>query len=184
MDNLIKEVFVFRVLPDIVKEVNKIKLNPKNPRYDIVGINAGGYNFIEPLVNNKNQCNITLQPTRDIVSSDARRKADLLLSNSRVGNLTSLYHQSLDNNGRYYGNTNPNRTIKLNGKAVDNPMLAYKDDLLLIDMSGDRDTIIVSVVHNSKHLSQYIYPEYVAGAYDTLIKDKLEFLDTDFGYSL
>ena len=179
MDNLITSAFVFRQLPDDLKRANKIKVGAKIPRFDIVGENSGGYQFLEPLFNNKNQCNIILDIANRIVKADSSRIADQLIRNSRVSNLTSLYYTDVKTR-RYFGNTNPNpRTSQ-----GENPMLPYKNDLLLIEISEDEQTIILSVCKGVKHFGKMIYTDYVNGKYDGMIADKLQFLETQFGYNV
>jgi hypothetical protein len=181
MDNLITSVYLFKVLPDDIKRANKITVGPKIPRFDCVGINENDHHFIGPLINNKNQCNITLVPAGTMVECNTKRKADLALSNSKVINLTSLYYQDADNNHRYYGYSNPNPTIK-KGKEP-NPMLAFKNDLLLIQMDMSKEQIVICVLKDQKHFVQYLYPEFVKGKFDDAIANKLDFLKSDFNYT-
>jgi hypothetical protein len=179
MDNLITSVYVFKQLSDDLKRANKIKVGAKIPRFDIVGENSGGYQFLEPLFNNKHQCNIILDIANRIVKADSSRIADQLIRNSRVGNLTSLYYTDVKTR-KYFGNTNPNpRTSQ-----GENPMLQYKNDLLLIEISEDEQSIIIAVCKDVKHFGKMIYTEFVNGKYDGMIEDKLQFLDTEFGYNV
>ena len=178
MYNLITSVYVFKQLSDDLKDANKIKVGAKIQRYDIVGENSGDYHFIKPLMNRKNQCNIMVDNANRIVKADSSRIADQLIRNSRIGNLTSLYYSEVKTR-RYFGNTNPNpRTSQ-----GENPMLPYKNDLLLIEISEDEQTIILAVCKDVKHFGKMIYSDFVNGKYDAMIADKLQFLESDFGYN-
>ena len=63
-------------------------------------------------------------------------------------------------------------------------MLQYKNDLLLIEISEDEQSIIIAVCKDVKHFGKMIYTEFVNGKYDGMIEDKLQFLDTEFGYNV
>lgn len=182
MDNLITSVYLFKNLPDELKKANSIKVGAKIKRLDCIGINENNHPFISPLINNKNQCNVSLVATETMVECHTRRKADLLLRNSRVGNLTSLYYQDENYNGRYFGYSNPHP--QMNKGKDENPMLPFKDDLLLIQIDQNKEQIILCVLRGQKHLVQYLYPEFVKGKFDEVVASKLEFLESDFNYIL
>ena len=183
MDKLITGVYLFRQLPDGIKKANGIKVGASVPRFDIVGFN-GDYEFLKQMVNKKNQCNLSLVETFNFVKADQKRMADFALRNSKVGNLSSLYYKASENKGKYFGNTNDADTIKVGSKVVPNPLLGYKDHLLLMQLSEDRQELVLVVVHKGRSLLQYFYPDYINGKYDGIIQDKLQFLNTDFGYLL
>ena len=182
MDNLITSVYLLKNLPDDIKRANKIKVAPKIPRFDCIGINENNHPFISPLVNNKNQCNVSLVAPETMVECHTNRRADLLLRNSKVGNLTSLFYQDENHNHRYFGYSNPHP--KMNKGKDENPMLPFKDDLLLIQIDKDKEQIVICVLKWQKHLVQYLYPDFVNGKFDEVIASKLEFLESGFNYTL
>jgi len=182
MDNLIKGVFLFRQLSDDIKEKNNIKVGAVVPRYDIVGYN-GDYDFIKPLINKKNMCYLSLTNTNNFVKADQRRMADYALRNNSIGNLTSLFYQP-NNQRKFFGNTNDSKSIKVGQNTVPNPMRVNKHDLLLIQLSEDNMELVLIVVHMGRSFCQFIYTDFVNGKYDDLIHNKLQFLNTDFGYTL
>jgi hypothetical protein len=183
MDNLIKGVYLFRQLSEDIKEKNNIKVGAVVPRFDIVGFN-GDYDFIKPLINKRNMCFLSLTETYNFVKADQRRMADYALRNNSIGNLTSLFYNSKDNEGKFFGNTNDSKTIKVGQNTVPNPLLAYEDHLLLIKLSDDKKELVLIVVKGGRSFCQFIYTDFVNGKYDDLIHNKLQFLNTDFGYTL
>ena len=183
MDNLIKGVYLFRQLSEDIKEKNNIKVGAVVPRFDIVGFN-GDYDFIKPLINKRNMCFLSLTETNNFVKADQRRMADYALRNNSIGNLTSLFYNSKDNEGKFFGNTNDSKTIKVGQNTVPNPLLAYEDHLLLIKLSDDKKELVLIVVKGGRSFCQFIYPAFVNGKYDEFINNKLQFLNTDFGYTL
>jgi len=183
MDNLIKGVYLFRQLPDDIKRANKIKVGAVVLRYDIVGFD-GDYDFIKPLINKKNLCYLSLTETYNFVKADQRRMADYALRNNSIGNLTSLFYNSIDNEGKFFGNTNDSKTIKVGKKIVPNPLLAYEDHLLLIKLSDDKKELVLILVKGGRSFCQFIYPDFVNGKYDEFINNKLQSLKTNFGYTL
>ena len=181
LDQKIVAVYVFEQLPPELKVKNGIKTNLKNPRFDLLTQYDNGCEFIKPLVNNKNQVNITLIPPRNLVKANAQRMADFLVKSNRVGNVTSLWYSATDNANRFWGYTNPNPELK--GGAA-NPMSRYHNDLLLIDLSEDSQRLTMTVMEGYKHYAPNLYPRFVRGDFDDLIAKKLEFGESPYSYTL
>ena len=129
-------------------------------------------------------CFLSLTETYNFVKADQRRMADYALRNNSIGNLTSLFYNSNDNEGKFFGNTNDSKTIKVGQNTVPNPMRVNKHDLLLIQLSEDNMELVLIVVKGGRSFCQFIYPAFVNGKYDEFINNKLQFLNTDFGYTL
>jgi hypothetical protein len=180
MDNLFKAAYLFKVLPDEVKKLNGIKANAKTPRFDLIGECTNGCDFVAPMMNPKHKVYLNLIPAYNVVEAHTNRRADLLLKNYQIGNLTSLYYFDNQNNGKYYGYVNPNP--KINKGKDNNPLQRFAKDLLLIQISPDQKTLMIFVLHNVKDFQQYIYPDYLNGKYDEAIARKIEFMEYPYNY--
>ena len=77
------------VLPDDVKQLHKIKLNPKTPRYDVTAM-AGDTTYIDGLKNNKGMIIFYLVPSKEI-SKKFDRIADQNLQAKDSYNFSGVY---------------------------------------------------------------------------------------------
>jgi hypothetical protein len=182
MDDYIKAAFLFKVLPDEVKKANGIKVNPKNPRFDLIAEYSTGSDFIHHLYNKSGQVALTMIQADHMVQAHPNRRADHLLQNANIGNLTSLYYSDLNNKGRFYGYCNPNPRIKKGKESIANPLQRYCRDLLLIQLSEDGKTLIVILYRDGKNYQQYLYPKFVNGEMDDAIATILGFMDYPNNY--
>lgn len=176
MSDLITGVYLFKDLPNDLKKDRGIKLNPSNPRLDFVGSFDSGYGFTDPLMNTKGYCYVSILEPYGIIDARAKRTAQKFISNSLVGNLSSLYGDWTNGNTRFWGCTNPNLKIRKGTKL--NPMIEFKNDLLLFEVSEDFSSLLVLVLEGKKNEHQFIYPKFLEGEFDSLIDEKLNFLDS------
>jgi len=135
-------------LPDDVKRRNKIKVNGKIPRFDLIQ-SSGYYRPIERLKNGKGQVYFYLQNTRGIIKSPDGRRADRFLQGKESLNISSIYYYSFQGNSSYLiGYGNPNREKTYGKQKKPNPFLEVKNDGYLFLISQDWQTIEILVVSN------------------------------------
>lgn len=141
--------FKFEQLADDVKARHKIKLDAKQPRFDLIAT-SGQYPPFDSLKNNKGMLYLYLIETRGIIDSTDQRRADRMLQGRRgkdTINVTSLFlldYPTTEGEPMIgYGNPNGNPRLK-NGNP--NPFVGYGNDGFLLIVSPDWMNIELFVV--------------------------------------
>ncbi len=172
--------YKFEVLSDVLKEANGIKVNAKKTRLDCTKVadnTPGGYEGLNPLINNKGMLYLSLTETRNVTNNDSKRRAYYCLTTSKI-NFTSLYIEDLTNPGFAYGYPNPNPKLQ-NGE--DNPMFLYRDDGYLFIISPTYKQIELIVYPDGKHLIYAYYQKLLDGTMsktiEALREDAKDFFD-------
>jgi len=171
----------FVVLPNEIKQRNKIKLEPVCPRLDCIK-SVGYYKGIEPFINKKGMFKFNLMRT-DGIKTDEKRKADYYLQGEKSMNFSSIYPLSLnDKNIVYYGEPNDKPTIKSGKAKIDNPMLPYKNDGYLFIINPDYTKIELLVIENGRFLIRGYTKQLANGEFDNMLKQFRETSTTFYNY--
>jgi len=152
--------YKFIVLPEGVKQLNKIK---SNARLDCVSY-AGNYQGLTFFVNKKGQLSLYKVPARDIVSTHNRRITEWSLSNNNL-NFSSIYIENYDCIEFGYGYPNKNPFIGIDKKP--NPVYPYCNDGYLFIINRDYTEIEVLVIADGRNLISYYYQHLIDGFFDT-----------------
>jgi len=169
------------VLPNEVKQKNKIKLNPTCPRFDCVKAN-GYYKGLEPLINSKGMFKLSLMKT-DRFDADEKRKADYYLQGESSINFSSIFYLDIENAKHIaWGEPNDKPTVKYKGKPVPNPMLPYKNDGYIFLINEDYTCIEVLVVEGGRNLIKAFAKKVANGDCDEVINQLRETATIFYNY--
>lgn len=136
-------------LPNEVKRLNKIKLNPKNPRFDLVAVNG----YFPPLEALKYQGHVhfNLVNGKDRFKEFNNRKPFKVLQDNRGFNFSGIFLDvcgTVPVDGCFvgYGNPNPDETCLIKGKEIKNPYFENGRDGFLFIIKQDFSEIEIFVL--------------------------------------
>lgn len=159
----------FNVLPNEIKQRNKIKLEPVCPRLDCTK-SVGYYKGIEPFINKKGMFKFNLMRA-DIHKTDEKRKADYYLQGEKSMNFSSIYPLAIpDIDNIYFGEPNDKPTIKSGKAKIENPMLPYKNDGYLFIINPDYTKLELLVIENGRFLIKAYAKQLANGECDEMLK--------------
>ncbi len=161
------------VLPDEVKQRNKVKVGAKIPRLDCIN-HAGYYKGLEPFLNSKGMLKFSLMRT-DSLKADGKRKADYWLLGEKNMNFSSIYPFEIQEKQVIaFGEPNDKPTVRraktIEGERtqidVPNPMLPFKNDAFLFICNPDFTSIEIMVIEDGRFLVQAYCKKYLNGDFD------------------
>jgi hypothetical protein len=164
---------LFEQLPDEVKQAHGIKMDMKNPRFDLIKA-SGEYPPFDTLKNNKGMLILRLIDPRGIINSTDQRRAGRALQGRRgkdTINFTSLFIPELPTaEGEPmigFGNPNGNPTLK-NGNP--NPFAGYGNDGFLFIVSPDWKRIELLVMPDGNLTTNPAAKALADGVYDSIVQ--------------
>lgn len=156
--------FKFAVLPDNIKEQNKIR---SKARLDCVSY-AGLYEGLTNFVNKQNQLSLYKAPSRDIINTHSKRIAEWTLSNNNL-NFSSIYIEDLEYTQYGYGYPNKNPFIGKEKKP--NPLFKYANDGYLFIINKDYTEIEVLIIVDGRNLISSYYQSLIDGNFDAELNE-------------
>lgn len=171
----------FIILPNEIKQRNKIKLEPVCPRFDCIR-SVGYYKGIEPFINKKGMIKFNLMRT-DEHKTDEKRKADYYLQGEKSMNFSSLFPLALPEiENICFGEPNDKPTIKSGKAKIENPMLPYKNDGYLFIIEPDYTRIELLVIENGRFLIKAYAKQLASGEFDEMLKQFRDSAKTYYKY--
>ena len=142
--------FKFMVLPDEIRDANKIRSKARLDCVSFTDDMQGGYQGLTYFVNTKGHLFFYKIPSRSIVNTASKRLAEWLLTNNSL-NLSSIYIEDIDYPEIGYGYPNANRLLS-NGSP--NPLFPYRNDGYLFILNQDYSEVeLIVILHIPKSLT-------------------------------
>lgn len=161
---MIKAYYKFIVLPEEVKQLNKIK---SKARLDCVCF-SGNYEGLTFFVNKQGQLFLYKVPAKEMVNTHSKRISEWTLSNNNL-NFSSIYIENLDCINFGYGYPNKNPFIGIEKKP--NPVYPYCNDGYLFIINSDYTVIEVLVIIEGRNLINSYYQHLIDGYFDAEISE-------------
>jgi len=154
------------LLPDEVRELNKIR---SKARLDCISFSdrvVAGYKGLTNFVNHKGQLFFYKTPCRDFVNTDSKRLAEWSLTSSGL-NFSSIYIDDTDFPEIGYGYPNAKRLLS-NGSP--NPLFEFRNDGYLFLINKDYSEIEILIIPDGRNLISSYYQKMIDGGFDDEVK--------------
>jgi hypothetical protein len=159
--------FKLSVLPDEVRELNKIISKQRLDCISYTDKVAGNYKGLTNFVNNKGLLFFYKTPARDFVNADSKRLSEWSLTGNGL-NFSSIYIDDLDFPEIGYGYPNANRLLS-NGSP--NPLFEFRNDGYLFLMNKTLTEIEVLIIPDGRNLISSYYQKLIDGGFDDEVKE-------------
>lgn len=150
------------LLPEGVRELNKIRSKSRLDCISYLDMIPGGYKGLMNFINAKGQLFFYKTPSREFVSTDTKRLAEWSLTNDGL-NFSSIYIDDIDYPEFGYGYPNAKRLLS-NGSS--NPLFEFRNDGYLFIVNKDFTEIEVLVIQDGRNLINSYYQKLIDGGYD------------------
>lgn len=157
--------FKFIVLTDDIRLQNNIR---SKERLDcILYSDEIDYSGLTSFQNQKRQLVLYKTPSRAIVDSNPKRRAEWTLTNNNL-NLSSIFIEDLEFPQFGYGCPNGKRVLS-NGK--ENPLYPYKGDGYLFVLNTDYTELEILIIPEGKNYISTYYQKLLDGDFDSKLSE-------------
>ncbi|MCA6442323.1 MAG: hypothetical protein ACK5QC_15235 [Bacteroidota bacterium] len=157
---MITALYKFVVLPEIIREQNKIR---SKARLDCISY-SGAYDGLTFFVNKQNHLALYKVPAKEIVNANSKRIAEWTLTNNNL-NFSSIYIEDFECPELGYGC--PNKKPFIGKDKKPNPLFKYANDGYLFIINKDYTEIEVLIIVDGRNLISYYYQNLIDGNFDS-----------------
>lgn len=159
--------FKFLLLPEEVRNANKIRSKARLDCISYTDKVAGSYQGLTFFVNAKGQLYFYKTPCRDYINANSKRIAEWSLTNNSL-NFSSIYIEDTDCPEIGFGYANANRLLS-NGN--NNPLFQFRNDGYLFLLNQDYSEIELLIVPDGRNLISSYYQKMIDGGFENEVRE-------------
>jgi hypothetical protein len=165
---MLKAYYKFIVLPDEVRNLNKIKSESRLDCISFTDKVTGNYKGLTFFVNPKGQFFLYKSSPDSFIEANKKRISEWTLTSKSI-NLSSIYIEDLEKSEIGYGYPNPHRFLGKN-KLI-NPLYDFRNDGYLFMMNKDFSELELFVIPDGRNLIRSYYQKLKDNCFDAEIKE-------------